>query len=164
MANNKIFLIFCGLTLINLGILFFRSDFSYKPYASYSSLYGSCGSACMHTWKKFVQDYSPEELDEARKIMDTVIKNKNEETYTKIEEIGKFLYNKFYKQTGTPFGAILKATPLQQYTLLCSDDSVRLWCGNYAEMFAFFCWSQNIVCRVVEIRRFPSKVRPTKRS
>ncbi len=151
MRRKKILIVFLGVTIINFVIVFFRDHFAYKPYASYSSLYSLCDSPCVLTWKHFIQDYSPEELDKAKMIMDTVIKHKDAVTYSTIEETGKFLYNKFHKQDGTPYGNILKATPLEQFSILSSDNSAKLWCGNYAEMFAFFCWSQNIVCRVIEI-------------
>jgi hypothetical protein len=102
-------------------------------------------------WRKFVQSFDAKELIEAKKIMDTVIKYRNKGTAYKIMEIGSFLYNKFHKQTGNPSSDFLKLSPIAQFNTLCRDDSAKLWCGNFAEMFALFCWSQNIVCRVVEI-------------
>ena len=40
---------------------------------------------------------------------------------------------------------------MKQYRMLCASDTFELWCGNFAEIFSFFCWSQNVVTRNIEI-------------
>jgi hypothetical protein len=143
--------IFVLVTFVNLGILFFRNSFSYQPNASYNSLYKPCDQSCRDNWQKFMSPYPEEETAAANKLMDSVITNSNKSTREKIGIIGTFLYKRFHDQEGKPSAALLSATPFSQFEYLGAHRSEKLWCGNFSEMFTFFCWSQNIPSRVVEI-------------
>jgi hypothetical protein len=63
------------------------------------------------------------------------------------------LRRRFEKQLGRPSIELLKSSPLAQFKKLSSSDSIQLWCGNFAQMFSYFCWSQGIVSRNIEIMR-----------
>jgi hypothetical protein len=90
-------------------------------------------------------------LNEARRITDSVIDLRNSTILDKISGIGGFIHNRFKGQTGKPSNELLNASPLNQYKMLCASDSMQLWCGNFAEIFSFFCWSQGIATRNIEI-------------
>lgn len=143
--KNHIAVLFI-LSVINLIIFFYRDKFTYHKYATYSSLY----SSDTLQWKKFIDDYPQRELREAKGIVDS-LHISNQPTSIKVQEIGKFLYNAFKKQLGQSSTQLVPASPLTQYKILRSSDTIQLWCGNFAEMFAFFCWSEGITSRVVEI-------------
>ncbi|HEV8287092.1 MAG TPA: transglutaminase domain-containing protein [Chitinophagaceae bacterium] len=145
-ARNYIIVLFCLTTFINLLIFFYRERFAYHKYGTYSSLYSSDVSK----WKKFIYDYPKQELIEANTILDS-LNIKDQSTAFKILEIGKLLYNHFHDQIGQPSAQLLTISPLNQYKVLSSSDSIRLWCGNFASILAFFCWSKGITCRVIEI-------------
>lgn len=145
--RNNTVILFCFLTAINLLIFFYRDHFIYHEYGNYSSLY----TPDTLVWKRLIDDYPKRELDEAKNILDHSINIKGQPASVKIQEIGKFLYNRFHKQTGKA-SHLLAASPLQQYKILTGSDSVTLWCGNFADMFVFFCWAEGIPSRIVEIK------------
>lgn len=138
------------LSVTNIVVFLFRDHFHYQPYAGYSQLYGACNAECEKKWKQFADDYPAKDLSEAGKITDSITAGKIH-TLNKALAIGSYLYNRFSQQSGRPSEMLLKASPLDQYKTLCASSSEKLWCGNFAQMFAFFCWSQNIVTRNVEI-------------
>ncbi|MFL5773243.1 MAG: hypothetical protein ACJ75F_08805 [Flavisolibacter sp.] len=140
------------LTATNLLIYIFRDQFQFMPYATKSGLYSTCGQECMNTWQTFRDDYPATELDEAKHLTDSVIGDE-QSTSKKVLAIGRFIYQRFYKQAGTPPSALNEASPMEQYKMLSASDSLQLWCGNYASMFSWFCWSQGIITRNVEIMR-----------
>lgn len=144
--KNHIAVLFSFLSIINLVIFFYRDRFIYHKYSTYSSLYSSDTTR----WRKFIDDYPKQELVEAQIILDSLHID-DQPTSVKVLEIGKFLYNKFKKQLGESSNQLVSASPLTQYKILRSSDTIELWCGNFAEMFTFFCWSRGIASRVIEI-------------
>jgi hypothetical protein len=144
--KNHIVVLFFILCIINVIIFFYRDRFTYHNYSTYASLY----SSNTLRWKKFVDDYPKEELRQAKGIIDS-LHISNQPTSIKVQEIGKFLYNAFNKQLGKSSTQLVSISPLAQYRILRSSDTLQLWCGNFAEMFTFFCWSQGIASRVIEI-------------
>jgi len=144
--NNTIVLLI-ALTLANLLIFYYKDNFIYHQYGDYSCLYSSETGR----WSAFVKDYPHGELVQAKKIIDSAIPSGNLSSVSTILGIGKLLYTRFHNRNGVPSATLARASPLQQYNLLNSSDSEKLWCGNFASMFAFFCWSQGIPCRIIEI-------------
>ena len=144
--KNYIAVLFFILSIINFVIFFYRDRFTYHKYATYPSLYSSDTTS----WKKFIDDYPKLDLIEAKGIVDSLHIDE-QPTPFKVLEIGKFLYNRFKKQLGRSSSQLVSASPLMQYKILQSSDTVKLWCGNFAEVFAFFCWSKGIISRVIEI-------------
>jgi hypothetical protein len=138
------------LTATNLVVFIFRDHFQYQPYASEASLYAPCATGCMKTWRQFADDYPPADLQAAKKIADPVIGSLRL-TPARVLALGRFLYQQFYRQLGTPSAELLAASPMDQYRSLKASDTVQLWCGNFAQIFAFFCWSEGIACRNLEI-------------
>jgi len=145
--RNKITILFFLVSVINLIIFFYRDKFIYHKYATRSSLY----SEDTLKWKKLVYDYSNQELIEGKKILDGLLNLNNKPTSSKVLEIGKLLYRRFHKQIGIPSASLSAGTILDQFKILDSSSSEHLWCGNFAAMLAFFCWSEGIPCRYIEI-------------
>ena len=148
--KNPFLFAFLALTFTNLFIFFKRDHFRYQSYASYQSLYQPCNKECKEKWEGFVRDYSTAEFVEAKTISDSVVKGKSS-SFEKILSLGQFLRSKFEGQLGQPTTALICSTPLSQFRQLESNKTNQLWCSNFSQMFAFFCWTQNIVCRNIGI-------------
>src|SRR4030095_1458671 len=133
-GKNSATILFSVITIVNLVIFFYRDKSAYHKYATQSSLY----STDTLKWKRLIYDYPKQELIEAKIILDSLVDLKNKSTSSKILEIGKLLYEHFHKQKGKPSPFVATATPLNQFKILNSSDSERLWCGDFAAMFVFF--------------------------
>lgn len=151
MSRKKTAALFIILSLVNLLVFLFRDYFQYQPYASITSLYRRCDQVCMEKWAGFTEDYPSSDLTEAKQLMDSVLANTEPGTLAKSQKIARFLVLRFQNQLGTPSAALLRAPPLDQYKMLSASDSLQLWCGNFAQLFSFFCWSEGIACRNIEI-------------
>lgn len=150
MSRQKIYLlIFLLLTLINVGVFIFRNNFNYLPCATYSSLYASCNEQCVKKWKQYADDYSSE-LKEAKQITDSIV-YRYSQTSDKIIAIENFLFAKFHSRIGQPTTDLMESPPLTQFKKLSLSDTMELWCGNFAQMFSLFSWSQGIVTRNIEL-------------
>lgn len=149
--KKSITIILLVLTAINIAIFIFRDHFYYSSYGDDASLYGSCDQSCFKKWELYKNDYPAEDLREAKRISDSIIGDKNISAGDKIIRIGNFVYHRFKNQNGRPNTDLLTASPLTQYKMLCSSDTLQLWCGNFAEIFSYFCWSQGIAARNIEI-------------
>ncbi len=151
--NKKtiLLIIFFALSFINLVIYFKRDYFFYQSFPSAASLYAPCNSACIKKWKQFVSDYPGEQMQKAKNILDSSLTLSNLNTSDKALLIGNFLYRHFNKQTGIPSASLSSEDPLEQFKRLSRNDSEKLWCGTYANMFTYFCWCQGITSRVIEI-------------
>jgi len=152
MKRRTAFNVFIVLSLVNGLIFLNRNLFQYRPYANRKELYAPCEKDCEARWKPFVKTFPAPELAEAKHISDSITQGAvtNEE---KMLLIGQGLYQRFYHRLYKPDEETALASPLQQYHLLCRDSSRQLWCNNFAQMFAYFCWSQDIVTRVIEVQR-----------
>ncbi|HWJ91947.1 MAG TPA: hypothetical protein VNR87_12590 [Flavisolibacter sp.] len=148
--RRKAVLFFLFLSLLNLVIVFLRDAFQYQPFSSPAALYAPCDEKCSKKWNQYVNDFPREELAAARNISDSVVAGKAP-TEDKVMAIGLFIYNRFKGQMGRPSAELLRSSPFRQYQQLAASDSVKLWCGNFAEIFSWFCWSHGIVCRNIEV-------------
>ena len=147
MTKNVATILFFVLTTINLAIAFYKNKFVYHKYATTSSLY----SADTLKWKKLVYDYPDQELTEAKRILDSLSDFENKSTTSKLLEIAKVFRQRFHDQIGKPSPFAPPVSPLNQFKNASASKSMRLWCGDFAAMFAFFCWAEGIPCRVVGI-------------
>jgi len=137
------------LTIAQALIFIFRDRFQYRPYASAAELYAPCPEACTATWRLFADDYKSE-LPAAKRLSDSVAGDLRLSP-TRVLALGRFLYAKFHARLGEPPPALLAASPMRQYGMLNTNDTMQLWCGNFAQMFALLCWSEGIACRNLEI-------------
>ena len=154
MMNRKfIWIAFVFLSIINAVIYLNRDHFKYQSYPAIGKLYEPCDEACIKKWKQFKDDYPLEELESASKIMDTVLNGSDSSVKNKVIRIGHFLFRKFKEQQGTPTAELLAKSPFQQYQSLALSANEKAWCGNWANMFAWFCWSKGISTRIIEIMR-----------
>ena len=144
-------IIFIVVTLLNVLIFFKRNYFVYYSYQSVESLYRPCNTACEKQWKKLVNDYPDSQLLAAGKVLNTYLDKSDSSTINKIIHIGNFLRNSFEKQQGNPSLNLQLKVPFEQFQMLKANPQEKLWCGNWSNMFTYFCWSKGIVCRIVEI-------------
>ena len=144
-----LFLVFTG---INILVFIFRDHFQYRPISSYRELYQTCDRECAGKWSRFIDDYPREEFAEAKQIMDSVLKD-SLSGFDKVLLTGSFLYEKFHRQLGVPSSELPPLSPLQQFKLLSADTSQKLWCGQFAAMYAYFSWTQDIACRYIEMMK-----------
>jgi hypothetical protein len=147
LTRNVATSLFFVLTIINLAIAFYKNKFIYHKYATPSSLY----SADTLKWKNLVYDYPDQELIEAKRVLDSLSDFKNKSTSSKVLEIAKLFSQRFHDQIGKPSPFAPPVSPLNQFKNASASDSMRLWCGDFASMFAFFCWAEGIPCRVIGI-------------
>src|SRR5207302_7834209 len=94
--------------------------------------------------------YSDSEFRQAKIISDYITAS-SKDVKEKLMALGSFLVDHFHSRLGKPSPSLLRASPLTQFRSLSASDTSQLWCGNFAEIFSFFCWSQGIVCRNIEI-------------
>lgn len=140
------------LTAFNILIFFFKHHFQYQPYSTYEELYKKCDRDCQLKWGRFKNSYLQDELKEAKRILQDSLNFSTQLTQVeKIERISKFVYRLFQKHQGLPTLEFQIWSPLKQYHSLCLRNEGKLWCGNVAHIFAFFCWAEGIVTRNVEI-------------
>ena len=151
MPKGKVLILFLIISLVNCAIYFYRDHFQYHPFASYNKLYSKCDKACEEKWRLFTSPYPQNELIEAGSLAATFGDGSSE--LSKIESISKQLFQKFNAQIGKPDEAIKTSSPLKVYSFLLANKSRQLECGQFAQMFSFFCWSQQIICRNIEIMR-----------
>jgi len=152
MKKNKLLIsIIILLSVTNLGIFIFRDYFQYQLYSDYASLYGICDKKCHEKWGKTVRDYPQNEISEAKLITHSIFKLKDTSTLSKVIALGSFIYNKFKDQTGNTSAILQSISPLSQYKKLSSSDTLNLMCGQFAQIFSFFCWSEGITNRTIEI-------------
>ncbi len=85
----------------------------------------------------YAKDFPQQDLIQARAFLDSNIGNANEPIYATIEKIGRLLYNNFSNQLGNP-GYHSFESPLDEYRFFNTNKHEQLWCGHFADMFAFF--------------------------
>lgn len=141
---------FLLLTVANLLVFVNRDHFQFTKYSTAEELYRSCDNECLGKWSRFLDRYPLKQLRTAGRILDTVV-TKGASTVEKVKQIGGFLYNRFNNQQGYPQPIIHRSDPMTQFDILSADSTQKLWCGTWVHMFSFFCWSENIVNRNIEI-------------
>lgn len=150
MANKKILIgIFLLLTIFNLIIFLKRDNFQYLPFTNYKSLYNG-KNADPTIWNNFNSQYPEYEKIETKRITDSLV-NGYSATDKKAHIIGSYLNKRFKSQIGKPSNSSDVLSPLAQYYKLCSNENEKLWCGTIARLFSYFCYSQGIACRYIEI-------------
>lgn len=150
MVNKKIsvafFLIF---TFANILIFLNRDYFLYQPFVDYDSLYLGKNSS-PSKWNTFASQYSESEKIETKRITDSLIGGEKN-TIIKAFILGSYLHRRFKNQMGKPTYELSSLSPIEQYKLLCSNVNEKLWCGTFAKIFSYFCFTQDIACRYIEI-------------
>ncbi|HVF96863.1 MAG TPA: hypothetical protein VM871_06070 [Flavisolibacter sp.] len=149
---KKWILLFLALSALNGFVFIFRESFQYTKYSTYADLYAACDAKCRDKWDDYMRPYSAASIAEARRLLMPLGLDLGT-SLSKITAISNHLYTRFHKQGGYPQDTIHRSEPVLQYKILSADTTQRIWCGTYAQMFSFFCWSQNIVCRNLEINK-----------
>ena len=154
-SRRKTFLvIFILILLINLLIFFNREKgFEYIKYASKRELYpDKTNKKFLYKWSEENTQYSSEELNQGLTILktdvgfDTILASQD-----KITRIAAWIYSTFYEQRGRYSDTLRRLRALQQYRYLISHKDKKLWCGQFQNIFGFFCTSAGLVNRYIEV-------------
>lgn len=148
MSRRIILLLFAFLTALSIFIFIKRDRFEYRSFPGETFLYGSVKK---NLWSRYYKDYPPEDKTVAKALLDSLPRENNDEK--DILLLAAFLRNRFGGRGGVPSQELQQLTPLRQFQLLSADSSEHLWCGNWSNIFAFFCWSRGIPVRIVESQR-----------
>ena len=81
-------------------------------------------------------------------LMDSMKVIPSENSVSKIQKIGSYIYKKINHQLGTPNDSMDALSPLQQFTLAQQGQS-EIWCGSYTSIFSFFANTAGITTRSV---------------
>lgn len=71
-----------------------------------------------------------------------------ENSISKIQKIGSYIYRKIHHQLGTPNDSLDSLSPMQQFNLAQHGQS-EIWCGTYTNIFSFFANAAGITTRSV---------------
>jgi hypothetical protein len=142
---------FVILTIVNVVIFYLRDAFAYVPAASYENLYDNQSYKNLNKWNRFLEDYPPEEITEAKIISSNWFDIKDVTTLDSVYKIANIIYNSFNRQSGQPSEFLELQSPLNKFKILLKDSTEKLWCGTYSQIFNFFCLSNNILSRYIEI-------------
>jgi len=149
---KKLLLLFILATIANGVIFIFRDKFIYQPFSSYTELYAPCGDQCRQKWDDFLLPYSNNTIAEGKNLL-APLPLDSAQPLDRLKLINGHLRQRFGKQAGYPADIIHKSNPVDQYKILSSDTSQRLWCGTWAQLVSFFGWSHGLVYRNVEIMK-----------
>lgn len=72
----------------------------------------------------------------------------SENSISKIQKIGSYIYRKIHRQLGTPNDSLDSLSPMQQFNLAIHGQS-EIWCGTYTNIFSFFANAAGITTRSV---------------
>lgn len=139
------------ITIINGAVFYYRDLFQYRSYASYAALYGTCTKECLQRWRPPPVTYPPEELMQAARLLSDAGIKEGATQQSVVVFIGRWLHHQFGRRASGPSGGPVSKTPLAEYNKLVANKKEQLWCGTYAGLFSFFCWSKGIPCRTVEL-------------
>ena len=81
-------------------------------------------------------------------LMDSMQVIPSENSVSKIQKIGSYIYKKIHRQLGTPNDSMDVCSPLKQFTLAQQGKS-EIWCGSYTSIFSFFANTAGIITRSV---------------
>lgn len=72
----------------------------------------------------------------------------SENSVSKIQKIGSYIYRKIHRQLGTPNDSMDALSPLLQFNFAEQGKS-EIWCGTYTNVFAFFANAAEVPTRSV---------------
>jgi hypothetical protein len=102
-------------------------------------------------WTQSSEFTTDKEIALAKQILtDSMNVVSSENTISKIQKIGGYIYKKLNHQLGTPNDSMDALSPLQQFVHAKQSKS-EVWCGNYTSIFSFFANTAGITTRSVWI-------------
>ncbi len=153
MKKRILLIIFGLLTLINVLVFLNRKHFEYRSYPPPGELYKACDDQCIAKWQRYVKDYPAEDILAVDRILDTVIPKTGAGNAERARIIADFLRKNFSDRKGVPSGELQSKTPAGQFSLLRNNQKEKIWCGNWSNIFAYFCWNRGIPTRIIEINK-----------
>ena len=106
-------------------------------------------SYSINHWAQSSEYTTDKEILIAKQILlDSMKVIPSENSVSKIQKIGSYIYKKIHQQLGTPNDSMDIYSPLKQFTLAQQGKS-EIWCGSYTNIFSFFANTAGITTRSV---------------
>ncbi len=103
----------------------------------------------LNHWIQSSEYTTDKEILTAKQILlDSMKVLPSENSVSKIQKIGSYIYKKINHQLGTPNDSMDVLSPLQQFTQAQKGQS-EIWCGSYTSIFSFFANTAGIATRSV---------------
>ena len=100
-------------------------------------------------WIQSSQFKTDKEITSAQQLLSDSMKViLSENSISKIQKIGSYIYKKIHQKLGTPNDSMDLLSPLQQFNLAQQGYS-EIWCGTYTNIFSFFANTAGITTRSV---------------
>lgn len=130
----------------NSSLDVYQVSYSNVPLADY-------GSYSINDWAQ--ENYfnvNNDEIVKAKEIIKTEAGiNGGEPTLVKVEKLGRFILSKTAKSYGIPPHEVIQSfSPLQTY-YGATNGEFEIWCGQFANMYAFFANAAGIPTRLVSV-------------
>lgn len=136
----------------NIFIFFSRDvGFEFVKYSSEKNLYPlDSGSSSFQKWTKYNTRFSQEELAQGLQLVIQFEDSASTDS-GKAVSIAAWLYNSFKKRIGAPDDSVERLSPLLKYKYLLANPAKQLWCGQFQQIFGFFCTAAGLKNRYVEL-------------
>ena len=149
-VNRKFSIIVLGsLTVINAALFLCRQAADDEPRRTETRLYQPPGKE----WNRYFADFPAEGQQQAIRFTDSLLQGRDTSRLNQIRLIGRFLYQQFSAQLGKPSLQENYKDPWGMFTYYRADSSRKLWCGHLSMMFTYFCLSQGIETRMIELMK-----------
>ncbi|MBL0145454.1 MAG: hypothetical protein IPP48_06520 [Chitinophagaceae bacterium] len=103
-------------------------------------------------WRDDEITVSPQEEVALKQLLkDSMGITESESTINKVKKIGTYLSYKLRNAAGLPTDSLLRLSVFNQYK--SGLNGVKIWCGNYANIFNLFAKNAGIKTRYVEINK-----------
>lgn len=100
-------------------------------------------------WTQSSEFTTGEEIASAKQIlMDSMQVIPSENSVSKIQKIGSYIYKKIHHQLGMPNDSMDAFSPLKQFALAQQGKS-EIWCGSYTNIFSFFANTAGVITRSI---------------
>ena len=148
-SRKSPFIVLGLLSVINAAVFLRRHTADDQPRRTEAQLYQAPGTE----WNRYFTDFPKEGRQLAVNFTDSLLKGHDTSRLNQIRLIGSFLYQQFAPQLGIPSGQEDYTNPWDMFRYYQADRSRQLWCGHMAMMFTYFCLSQGIETRMIELMK-----------
>jgi hypothetical protein len=107
-------------------------------------------SYSIQDWALTFDEYNSkaENNEAAGYIKDSMLINSTDSSTVRILKIAQFILQRVKDRSGVPTDSMLQLSPVNQLKCVQAGKS-KLWCGNYAAIFAYFAFKAGIPIRLV---------------
>lgn len=142
-------IVFGLLTLINVAVFLRRDSADDQPRRTEAQLYQAPGTE----WNRYFNDFTGAGQQQAIRFTDSLLRGSDSSRLNQIRLIGSYLYRQFAPQLGKPLFQENYKDPWEMFRYYQADSSRKLWCGHLSMLFTYFCLSQGIETRMIELMK-----------